>query len=324
MSDDPLVSVIIPYYNPRADFMKQAIDSVLHQTYQAFEVLLIDDGSGPESAAVATEYAERFPTQVRIYYHSGRQNRGSSASRTLGLQYARGKYVAFLDADDIWLAEKLKDQVALLEAHPEAAMLYGNTLYWHRWAGNESDLHLDYMPRLNLHTERVYQPPSLLPLYLEGKTAVPCTCSLIVRCQAVEDIGGFEDAFPGMYDDQVFYAKISLEAPIYVSSRCWDQYRQHAGSMSAFSRNNSMQWATRLVFLEWLEGYLTTKGVHDPEIWQALRRAMWLNRNPNYPFLSETGRMAIRRSKKWLLKFEEWLLPVPIRRQIWAREFKPE
>jgi glycosyltransferase involved in cell wall biosynthesis len=59
-----------------------------------------------------------------------------SASRNLGLRHAKGEYIAFLDHDDIWLPNKLQDQVEILEAQPEAGMMYGRTRFWHGWTGN--------------------------------------------------------------------------------------------------------------------------------------------------------------------------------------------
>jgi glycosyltransferase involved in cell wall biosynthesis len=323
--DNPsIVSVIIPFYNPPPHFLSQGIESVLQQSYQAFEVLLIDDGSEPESVAVADNYAAKYPKRIHVYHHPARQNRGISASRQLGIQKALGKYIAFLDADDIWLENKLEEQVGLLEAHPEAAMLYGNTLYWYSWTGRAPDLDSDFLPKIGLAADKVFQPPQLLPLYLVGKTFVPCTCSLLIRREALESVGGFETEFPGMYEDQVFYAKISLEAPIYVSSKCWDQYRQHSESITAIAANTGRERESRHVFLKWLEDYLLMKEVRNPDIWLALKRELWLNQEGDHLFLSKSGEKLLRRWKKWLLKFETWFLPVRIRQWIWSRAIKPE
>ena len=74
------------------------------------------------------------PDKIRYLEHEGHQNRGMSATRNLGIRYAAGKYVAFLDVDDLWLPEKFEKQVAILEAQPEAAIVYGPTSVWHgRW-----------------------------------------------------------------------------------------------------------------------------------------------------------------------------------------------
>src|SRR5918993_1644792 len=126
MSSRPLVSVIIIFFNTE-EFLQEAIESVLAQRYGNWELLLVDDGSTDGSTAVALEYAERHPSDVLYLEHFGHQNQGPSASRNLGLSYARGEYVAFLDSDDVWLPYKLEEQVAILDAQPEAAALYGNT-----------------------------------------------------------------------------------------------------------------------------------------------------------------------------------------------------
>jgi glycosyltransferase involved in cell wall biosynthesis len=323
--DDPLlVSVIIPFYDTPPEFMRESIESVLHQTYRSFEILLIDDGAAAESLAVAMEYSESYPSRVKIYHHPARQNHGISASRQLGIQHAGGTYIAFLDADDVWLEKKLDEQVALMDEHPEAELMYGNTLYWYSWTGRESDLRRDFLPKIRLPTKRVFQPPQLLPLFLTGKTAVPCICSLLIRRQVLETVGGFEPDFPGMYEDQVFYAKISLESPIYVSDSCWDRYRQHSKSMTAMAEMNGSERESRHVFLKWLEGYLVMKGVRDLDIWLALKREIWLNQESDFLFLSHSGKKLISRLKKWLLKFETWVLPFPIRQWIWTKAFKQQ
>src|SRR5262245_36560058 len=99
MSDKPLVSVIIIFFDAE-QFIKEAIESVFAQTYDAWELLLVDDGSTDGSPAIAERCAKRYSGKVRHLEHGGRQNRGMSASRNLGIANANGEYIAFLDADD--------------------------------------------------------------------------------------------------------------------------------------------------------------------------------------------------------------------------------
>lgn len=106
-----LVSVVIPAYNA-AWCVARAIDSVLAQTYARYEVLVVDDGSTDETAALVNAYGER----VRLLQQP---NGGLSGARNLGMRNAAGEYVAFLDADDYWLPEKLERQIALMQAHPD-------------------------------------------------------------------------------------------------------------------------------------------------------------------------------------------------------------
>lgn len=108
------VSVVIPYYN-RAEWLWQAVESVLAQTFQDFEVIVVDDGSEEQP-----QLHERF-TDARIRYVR-QDHRGASAARNHGLRLATGKYVAFLDADDVFLPEKLVVQVAQMDANPSIAL----------------------------------------------------------------------------------------------------------------------------------------------------------------------------------------------------------
>src|SRR5215510_12099685 len=161
MSGKPLVSAIIIFLNEEK-FLQEAIESVFAQTYDQWELLLVDDGSTDASTAIARRYAEQYPEKVRYLEHVGHQNRGMSAARNLGVRNAKGEYIAFLDADDVWLPLKLEQQVAILNSQPEAAMVYGNTLYWYSWTKNPEDLKRDRIPKLGVPPNTLVKPPELL------------------------------------------------------------------------------------------------------------------------------------------------------------------
>jgi len=107
----PTVSVVIVTYN-KADTIGPAIESVLRQTYQDFEILVVDDGSTDETA----ERVRAFGDRVR---HLPKENGGTGSARNLGLAEARGEYVAFLDGDDLWLPRKLEVQMAAFQREPD-------------------------------------------------------------------------------------------------------------------------------------------------------------------------------------------------------------
>jgi glycosyltransferase involved in cell wall biosynthesis len=107
----PLVSVIIPTYN-RADLVRQAVASVAAQTYRDFEIVVVDDGSTDSTGEVLSAGPE-----LRLLRHGRR--RGVSAARNTGIKAARGRWLAFLDSDDLWLPDKLARQIFLLESQPE-------------------------------------------------------------------------------------------------------------------------------------------------------------------------------------------------------------
>src|SRR5215212_9690533 len=163
MNSGPLVSAIIIFLNEER-FIEEAIQSVFAQSYENWELLLVDDGSSDASTQIALRYAEQYPAKVRYLEHPAHENRGMSASRNLGISYAKGEYIAFLDADDVWLEHKLKQQVAILDSHPEAGMLYGKTQYWRSWTGDPEDTRLDFVPELGIRVDTLYEPPTLLTL----------------------------------------------------------------------------------------------------------------------------------------------------------------
>jgi glycosyltransferase involved in cell wall biosynthesis len=241
----------------------------------------VDDGSSDQSTHLARQFANGHPRKVHYVAHPAHQNLGMSASRQLGISKARGEYVAFLDSDDVWLPNKLTEQVAILEGCPEAGMVYGNTLYWSTWSARQgpSNGRDDFIPRLGVTPNRVVEPPTLLPLFLHGDAAVPCTCSVLVRRQALEQTGGFEVRFRHLYEDQVFYAKVCLELPVFVSDRCWDKYRQYPGSACA-TADATRERAARIEFLRWLESYLSARGQVGGVVWKAVRNELWSSRLP--------------------------------------------
>lgn len=297
MNRQPLVSAIIIFFNAER-FLQEAIESVFAQSYRCWELLLVDDGSTDGSAALAARYAHQQPEKVRLLAHDGRQNRGMSASRNLGIRHAAGEYVAFLDADDAWFPYTLAEQTAVLETHHEAAMVYGPLFWWYGWNGRAEDSRRNYIEALGVPANTLIEPPRLLPLFLQDKAAVPS--GILVRREAIERVGGFENAFRGEYEDQVFCAKMCLHAPIFVSGRCWYRYRQHPDSSVAVGRQSGQTHLARLAFLNWLERYLREQGVKDTAVWQTVRHELRRSRYPRLFHLARRGRHAAERVKGWM------------------------
>ena len=276
----PLVSVVVIFLNA-ARFLDEAIRSVLGQTYENWELLLVDDGSSDGSTDIATRYSHLYPDRIRYLHHEGHQNRGMSASRNVGIKHATGKYIALLDADDVWLPTKLERQVVLLESNRDAGMVYGTTLYWRSWdaprAGESSD---DFVPALGVEPGREYSSPDLLALELAGTACSPCPSDVLLRREVVNAVGGFEEAFPGLFEDQAFFAKVKIHAPVFVSAECWDKYRMHPDSHCAVETRAGRLPAARRQYLNWLDAYLKAQGVRDAAVWRALRAQQWPYQHP--------------------------------------------
>lgn len=306
----PLVSVIIPFYNTRPDFMRESIESVLQQTYSNWEILLVNDGSNASSTATAREYVERYPEKIKYLEHLNGKNRGTSATRQLGIDNSRGKYIAWLDADDLWMPEKLTEQVKIMETYPQLAMHYGRTKYWHSWTEHPQDMQRDYLPENGFPPDIIVEPPQALCAYLRGAAAVPCPTSTIMRRSFVEKVGGHEMNVYNSIEDQILFSKILLRYSIMVSESCREWYRQNDSSMvatTAKAGNLEMQFRA---YLDWLAEYLNKQGIKNAAIWHALRRRQWICRQSQLP---APFPYIIRRFKKWILRLENALSPKVIR-----------
>jgi len=113
----PLVSVVIPAYNAEK-YIEEAINSVLNQTFQDFEVIVIDDGSQDSTKEKVLNYSD---SRIKYIY---KENGGPSTARNAGIKNAKGEYIAFLDYDDIWMPQKLERQLAKFSLEPDLGLVY--------------------------------------------------------------------------------------------------------------------------------------------------------------------------------------------------------
>lgn len=255
----PCVSVIIIAYNGEA-FLAQAIDSVLAQTFQDFDLLVVDDGSTDRTRQIADAY-RMARRRVRVLAHPDGGNHGMSATRNLGLSQARGEFIAFLDADDVWVPEKLEQQVAILRAQPDVGLVYGRARIWRSWCGDGDDFYYD----LGVAPDQAHAPPTLFRKQLRNVDQTPTSSGAMMRAGAVFAAGGFEPAFRSMFEDQVFFAKLLLRTPAWVSSATWFNYRQHPASATARSAARGADEGARLKYLTWLADYLYARPGHEED-----------------------------------------------------------
>jgi len=298
MHSNPLVSVIVIFFNAE-QFFDEAIRSVFDQQYRHWELLLVDDGSSDASTALAVDLGKRFPRQVQYLEHAAHANRGMSASRNLGIQHARGEYIAFLDADDVWMPDKLSEQVRLLETHPQAGMTYGRAVIWSSWS--DSAEAADYMVPLGVKGGSLIAPPNLLPNLLRNKVQTPMTSNAMMRRSVIQRVGGFEEEFTAMYEDQVFFSKVEMHTAVYVSGSCCVKYRQHPGSCSTVSARAGSYLSQRLPFLEWMCGYLDFLRIPaETPVRRALDSELWPYRHPHVNALLSPMIELIERTKAFV------------------------
>ncbi len=245
------VGIVLPFHRA-GRFIAEAIESVLDQReYYDWHLYLVNDGSDDRDVSIAREFCRQHTNKLTYLEHPGARRRGTSASRNLAISNAPNELIAFLDADDVWSPDKLSFQVAVLDANPNAAMIYGPALRWHSWNG-EPDREVPAAVD-GFGSNCLVPGEALLATFLRDESLTPCTGSVLIRASALRRVGGFEEDFRGLFDDQVLYAKLCASAHIFVSSHCVSRYRQHPDSTCRQSEVNYA--AERVRFLSWLDNY---------------------------------------------------------------------
>lgn len=153
-----LVSILMPAYNGEK-FIQQAIESVLAQTHQNWELIVVDDGSTDSTAKIVTAFKD--PRILYVY----QENQGQAAALNHGLDLARGDYITTLDVDDWFTPHSLRDRVLYLEAHPQYDVVYGDGIYCDV-NGNRLKRFSEY--RIRAVTGDVYEPLIITPFYGTG------------------------------------------------------------------------------------------------------------------------------------------------------------
>jgi len=203
-------SVIIPSYN-RAHLLSRALDSVLAQTLPATEIIVVDDGSSDHT----TELISYHYPQV-IYLRQ--ENKGVSAARNRGIQYAKGEWIALLDSDDEWLPEKLASQFALLHEAPESKLIHADEI----WIRNGVRVN-----QMKKHTKRgghIFQ--HCLPL-----CAISPSTSLIHR-SLFDELGLFDESLPAC-EDYDLWLRITARYPVlYCDTPLIIKYGGHEDQLS--------------------------------------------------------------------------------------------
>jgi glycosyltransferase involved in cell wall biosynthesis len=189
----PAVSVIIPTYN-RAWCLGEAVDSVLAQDFNGFELIVVDDGSTDGTAELLAAYGN----QIIILQ---RENSGVSAARNAGIAAARGEWIAFLDSDDLWLPRKLSTQVEFFNSHPEALICQTEEI----WLRNGRRVNPG--KRHRKPSGMIFEPS--LELCLVSPSAVMLRRGLFQR------MGFFDESLPAC-EDYDLWLRVSCQIPVYL------------------------------------------------------------------------------------------------------------
>lgn len=201
------VTVVIPTYN-RAALLKSSVQSVLNQSYQDFEIIIVDDASTDNTREMVGTFKD---TRIRYLRHE--KNRGEAAARNTGIGQATGKYIASQDSDDEWLPGKLEKQVMLLESSPrDVGLAY--TGFWRAEGDTETYLPPHRIGRKEGHIQR--------ELLRGNFVGTPTT---VVKRECFEKMGGFDERLRHLVDWEMWiriselYRFVCVNEPL-VISRC--------------------------------------------------------------------------------------------------------
>ena len=243
----PRVSVIMPAYNARA-FVAESIHSVLNQDYPNIELILVDDGSNDGTP----EFAEQLDRRVRVLRQ---KNAGPAAARNRGLAAATGEFMAFLDADDVWLPRKVSLQVEYLQTHPEVGVVFGGELRWYAqadgsFAAPPTPLRQDEPLRLVAQHSGWIYTELLLDSVIHIITAM-------VRRTVVETVGGLDESLR-VGEDYDFWLRVSRQYRIDELDRSLAYYRKHASSTTQVPRKENCEYTV-------LQNNITRYGLAGPD-----------------------------------------------------------
>lgn len=226
-----LVSVVIPAYNCQR-FLGEAIESVFAQTYANIEVIVVEDGSSDGTLDVASKYAgdERY----RVYRHDGGVNRGVSETRALGIRHARGEYIAFLDADDVFEPEKIGLQVDAMNRHPSAVLCHSATSVLYE---DEKDADVFWWTFSIEEEESEYRLEEC-DYFLDGNEI--CNSSVLARADAVRKAFiASRQLF--QFEDWLNWIILSTHGTFVFLPRQTVRYRYHSNSATAAILKNDLR-----------------------------------------------------------------------------------
>jgi glycosyltransferase involved in cell wall biosynthesis len=213
----PTVSVITPAFNA-ALYVRETLDSIRAQTFSDFEVIVIDDGSTDETAAVVESYALRDP-RIQLIRQS---NQGIAAARNAGIARARGRFLALLDSDDVWFPRYLEEQVAILRRRPEIAVLSANAI--NLGGPLDGQLLLGRSRRGNLRK---------LSLFTLVRAEDSMSILSVFRREVVDAIGGFDATLRRSEDYDFWLRAAAAGFRVAVNMKPLGLYRRRPDSMSA-------------------------------------------------------------------------------------------
>jgi glycosyltransferase involved in cell wall biosynthesis len=257
----PTVSIIVPNYN-HARFLPKRIGSILEQTYQDFELILLDDCSTDESRAILTQYAN--DPRVRIEFNE--TNSGSTFKQwNKGVRLARGKYVWLAESDDYADERLLERLVAVLDKEPAVTLAYCQS--WRILDDGQldglADYYLDYLDPQRWKADFCTDGREECESYLICSNTIPNASAVVFRREIYERVGGADESLR-LCGDWKLWASMVLEGKVSYLGEPLNYYRTHNKSVRSKSRKKALDVAEDLQLVHWLLERITpTEAVRE-------------------------------------------------------------
>ena len=216
MAEFPKVSVIIPAYNV-APYLGDTLESVLAQTRNDYEAIVINDGSRDETEQVAESYRERFDGKLVYLWQ---ENRGLAGARNAAIQAARGEFIALLDGDDAWMPNYLEVMIGRLEADPTIDLMFPNALFWGSTKYGGADFQSIYPPNAPITLEKLLRRQS----NVFGLGAL--------RRELVMSVGGYDDELRSSEDYDLWLRLLKRGCRFDYTTEPLVRYRYRSNSLS--------------------------------------------------------------------------------------------
>ena len=216
MAEAPKISIIIPAYNV-APYLGETLDSVLAQTRDDYEIVLVNDGSTDETAQVVERYRDRFAGKLVYVWQ---ENRGLAAARNTAIRTARGQYIALLDGDDVWLPAYLATMLGLFEADPTLDLAFPNAIFWGSPQYDGKNFQAVFPPN----------PPITMEKILGRESSVFGLATL--RRELVLAVGGYDEALRASEDFDLWLRLLKRGSKFGYATEPLVKYRFRADSLS--------------------------------------------------------------------------------------------
>jgi glycosyltransferase involved in cell wall biosynthesis len=256
----PLISVIIPVYNC-VEYLQKALASVLDQNGVSVEVIVVDS-SRDNSCTILSRQSE---PRVRYVYQ---EPRGVSAARNLGIQHAQGEFIAFQDADDEWLPEKLKMQMSAFDRYPDTGLVFTDTMMF-RDEGVIQETMNGHMLRDWCRSHASDEPDCYYGRLYEQLLIRDCmnTSSVLVRRKVLEEHGTFDENFK-VGEDYDLWLRIARNHPMIFLDRVLCKYRV---------RDDGLSGGEEVRGLRWLDAHIAVREKHRQLNWVPTEHVGLLN-----------------------------------------------